>query len=224
MREETAVDTTGDGLDDTTVSDSLLSGFGNARIADTPEASRDASPKHRRAGSTPSRIRGSTFAAASAGAAGAAGTVDGLTTLPLAEARLAGSASPGKRGGKAPILVKDDDRGGHTHELMLSMADQLRHGSGLIIAAAIIPLAPGQDYDDQEAVLKSEAEKTLMSRLMKTMGVQGFCMTVLAREVSEGRSHAIQCAGLGPLSPNTILMGWPWWWKAKPTRFVPEFM
>jgi hypothetical protein len=19
-------------------------------------------------------------------------------------------------------------------------------------------------------------------------------------------------------------MGWPWWWKAKPTRFVPEFM
>jgi hypothetical protein len=35
---------------------------------------------------------------------------------------------------------------------MLSVADQLRHGSGLIIAAAIIPLAPGQDYDNPDAV------------------------------------------------------------------------
>ena len=29
--------------------------------------------------------------------------------------------------------VKVGDQGGHTHELMLSVADQLRHGSGLTI-------------------------------------------------------------------------------------------
>ena len=28
---------------------------------------------------------------------------------------------------------------GHTHELMFSVAEQLRHGSGLVIAAAIVP-------------------------------------------------------------------------------------
>ena len=35
-----------------------------------------------------------------------------------------------------------------------------------------------------------------MSRLMKAMGVEGFCMTVLTHKVSEGQSHAIQCAEL----------------------------
>ena len=33
----------------------------------------------------------------------------------------------------------------------------------------------------------------------------------------------MQCAGLGPLTPNTVLMGWPWWWRRDPKRYVPEF-
>ena len=254
LREETSVDTTGDGLDDTAFNadpdacvhldgGEVARGLGGLRFIQeagvsrtqsregppspkgpgppSPKGSdtspkRDTSPKPRRAGS-----------ASKLGGGGMGGTSAPVGGKPLDRSGSTGSSSGSSQGAvraKAPLLVKDGDQGGHTHELMLSVADQLRHGSGLIIAAAIIPLAPGQDYDDQEAVLKSEAEKTLMSRLMKTMGVQGFCMTVLAREVSEGRSHAIQCAGLGPLTPNTILMGWPWWWKAKPTRFVPEFM
>ena len=63
-----------------------------------------------------------------------------------------------------------------------------------------------------------------MTRLMKGMGVEGFCMTVLAKNPGEGKSHAIQCAGLGPLTPNTVLVGWPWWWRAQPKRHVPEFL
>ena len=34
---------------------------------------------------------------------------------------------------KAQLNVKVGDQGGHTHELMLSVADQLRHGSDLTI-------------------------------------------------------------------------------------------
>ena len=34
---------------------------------------------------------------------------------------------------KAQLNVKVGDQGGHTHELMLSVADQLRHGTGRII-------------------------------------------------------------------------------------------
>lgn len=32
----------------------------------------------------------------------------------------------------------------------------------------------------------------------------------------EGKLSAIQWAGLGPLAPNTLLMGWPWWWRSDP--------
>ena len=24
--------------------------------------------------------------------------------------------------------------------------------------------------------------------------------------------------------PNTLLMGWPWWWRANPQKYVPEFL
>ena len=38
------------------------------------------------------------------------------------------------------------------------------------------------------------------------------------------RATAIQCAGLGPLTPNTVMMGWPWWWRSNPAKYVPEFL
>ena len=63
-----------------------------------------------------------------------------------------------------------------------------------------------------------------MTDLMKDMGVQGFAMTVLTHDATEGKAYAIQCAGLGPLTPNTVLMGWPWWWKSNPDKYVPEFL
>ena len=49
-------------------------------------------------------------------------------------------------------------------------------------------------------------------------------MAVLARDTAEGKAYAIQCAGLGTLTPNTVLMGWPWWWKTNEQKFVPEFL
>ena len=63
-----------------------------------------------------------------------------------------------------------------------------------------------------------------MQQHMKDAGVQGFAMTVLTQDATEGKAYAIQCAGLGPLTPNTVLMGWPWWWKSDPAKHVPEFL
>mmetsp|Transcript_28729 Transcript_28729/g.88042 ORF Transcript_28729/g.88042 Transcript_28729/m.88042 type:complete len:684 (-) Transcript_28729:1097-3148(-) len=110
---------------------------------------------------------------------------------------------------------------GHTHELMFSVAEQLRHGSGLVIAAAIVP---GTSADALPAVRAAEAERSRMERLMAGMGVQGFCKTILAPTLLEGKLTAIQWAGLGPLTPNTLLMGWPWWWRSDPEKYVPELI
>ena len=74
-----------------------------------------------------------------------------------------------------------------------------------------------------EAVIAAEEEERVMGARMKEMGVQGFAMTVLT-DANDGKRNAIQCAGLGPLTPNTILMGWPWWWRANPKTYVPEFL
>jgi len=116
-------------------------------------------------------------------------------------------------------LVRGDV--GHTHERMFSVAAQLRHGSGLVIAAAVVP---GASADSLRAVALAEAERARMDSLMGRMGVRGFCKTILARTLLEGKLGAIQWAGLGPLVPNTLLMGWPWWWRDEPEKYVPELV
>ena len=55
----------------------------------------------------------------------------------------------------------------------------------------------------------AEEEEREMRNMMKDMGVNGFPMAVLTHDATEGKAYAIQCAGLGPLTPNTVLMGWP---------------
>jgi len=113
---------------------------------------------------------------------------------------------------------------GHTHEHMFAVAHQLRHGTGLIIAAAIMQLREDEATHDLAPVLATEEEERVMAALMKDVGVEGFPMAVLARDTAEGKAYAIQCAGLGTLTPNTVLMGWPWWWKTNEQKFVPEFL
>jgi len=127
--------------------------------------------------------------------------------------------------GDAEISASEESpnqKGGHTHELMFSVAQQLRHGSGLILAAAIIPC--GADDDEVELLQKAEAERKEMIRMMDQMDVGGFPLTVVTHDESEGKAYAMQCAGLGPLTPNTVVMGWPWWWQSNPTKFVPAFI
>mmetsp|Transcript_23999 Transcript_23999/g.79767 ORF Transcript_23999/g.79767 Transcript_23999/m.79767 type:complete len:680 (+) Transcript_23999:134-2173(+) len=90
---------------------------------------------------------------------------------------------------------------GHTHERMFSVAAQLRHGSGLVIAAAVVP---GASADSLRAVALAEAERARMDSLMGRMGVRGFCKTILARTLLEGKLGAIQWAGRREPSRNLL--------------------
>jgi len=117
-----------------------------------------------------------------------------------------------------------DSAVGHTHFVMLSLAEQLRKGQGLVIAAAVIPLQENETMNDPNIVAYAESEKRFMSYLYKRLGLQGFPMTVMARNPIDAKAYAIQCAGLGPLAPNTVLMGWPWWWRREAETHVPAFV
>ena len=137
---------------------------------------------------------------------------------------MSGGALPFKPRGEGNSLQPHPSEIGHTHEHMLAVAHQLRHGSGLIIAGAIMQMGADQHNHDLAPVIAAEEEERKMQSLMNDMGVRGFAMAVLTHDVTEGKAYAIQCAGLGPLTPNTVLMGWPWWWKVNPDKYVPEFL
>ena len=84
--------------------------------------------------------------------------------------------------------------------------------------SSLLASCAGTSADALPAVRAAEAERSRMERLMAGMGVQGFCKTILAPTLLEGKLTAIQWAGLGPLTPNTLLMGWPWWWRSDPEK------
>ena len=64
-----------------------------------------------------------------------------LRSLQAHEAAIAGAAAAAPDG----EICDDAILGvGHTHTMMFSVAHQLRHGTGLIVAAAIVPLRKGE--------------------------------------------------------------------------------
>ena len=69
------------------------------------------------------------------------------------------------------------------------MAEQLRHGSGLIIASAIMQAGDG---DEEEQIERVADEKWTMEQLMDRMGVRGFCTALLAKTSFEGKLYAMQ--------------------------------
>lgn len=49
--------------------------------------------------------------------------------------------------------------------------------------------------------------------MMKEAKVKGFVEAVVVQGVSENVPTVIQCVGMGALRPNTIVVGWPRYWK-----------
>ena len=83
-------------------------------------------------------------------------------------------------------------------------------------------MGEGQETHDLGPVIAAEEEERVMQSLMKDVGVEGFAMAVLTHDATEGKAYAIQCAGLGPLTPNTVLMGCTGWFGESARRIILE--
>lgn len=90
---------------------------------------------------------------------------------------------------------------------MIDLASQLKKGKGLCVVAMIVE---GKLLDQAEnAELLSED----LEKVMENAGLKGFAHTLVSPTFREGKTSALQLAGLGPMTPNTVLLSWPHHWN-----------
>lgn len=107
-------------------------------------------------------------------------------------------------------MVKLQEDGSPTHPEILSFAEQLKKGRGLTIVAAVLPGEFNDLFDE------ARRQRQLLSTLMDEAGVTGFPLTFISESYQLGMQALLQSVGLGPLRPNTLLLGWPRPWREDP--------
>ena len=107
------------------------------------------------------------------------------------------------------VLVQLDNDGGIQQPRLLSIADQLKMGKGLVIFAAVVE----GNYSQKKDVIEF-AENSLIEQNQE-LGIQAFTKVIAADSYLEGCSYLFQGLGLGCLCPNTVLLVWPEDWKTR---------
>eukprot|EP00656_Telonema_subtile_P056407 TRINITY_DN9001_c0_g1_i1.p1 TRINITY_DN9001_c0_g1~~TRINITY_DN9001_c0_g1_i1.p1 ORF type:complete len:1149 (-),score=269.74 TRINITY_DN9001_c0_g1_i1:247-3693(-) len=97
-----------------------------------------------------------------------------------------------------------DETHGYQHDDVLYLAHQLKKARGLCIVTAI---ETGKLTPEKHRL--AEREKSVIEAHMRTIGLKGFVHCLISSSYHQGFSHSMQIAGLGPLSPNTIVLAWP---------------
>lgn len=105
------------------------------------------------------------------------------------------------------VLVRLTEDGLPAHPRLLSVADQLKMGKGLNIVGAVIT---GKVLEKVAEV--EEGRKRLISKL-EELSIRGFCSVLAAPAYLDGATYFLQGAGLGLLSPNSLLLAWPSHWR-----------
>ena len=97
-----------------------------------------------------------------------------------------------------------------TDSMILSFVSQLKKGRGLCMVASIVEgdVEPsGQTYQDLEQ------RKQVLRSGMEAHDVEGFPQVFMSPTLGVGMDFVFQNAGLGGLSPNTVIFRWPTKWK-----------
>eukprot|EP01059_Diplonema_ambulator_P014273 TRINITY_DN25147_c0_g1_i1.p1 TRINITY_DN25147_c0_g1~~TRINITY_DN25147_c0_g1_i1.p1 ORF type:complete len:1241 (+),score=290.42 TRINITY_DN25147_c0_g1_i1:126-3725(+) len=108
------------------------------------------------------------------------------------------------------VFVRLDQNLSIVQPRLLSVADQLKAGKGLVIFAAVVE---GDPVAKREAVL---AVKKYVRSQLEDLGIAGFYRVVAAPTTLTGFTFLMQGVGLGALSPNTIMTTWPDDWRVRP--------
>lgn len=79
----------------------------------------------------------------------------------------------------------------------------LTSGHGVLTLAQIVPGSLEEMADRRENHI------ALLRKLIRESEIEAFPAVVVAEELSEGVEWLVQCYGIGGLTPNTVLFGWP---------------
>ena len=110
-------------------------------------------------------------------------------------------------------LVDTDENGNPTKPQMLSVLGQMKKGRGL---SMVFSLVKG-DVVDKEVCEKAKDCRSILKLHMKEEGVPGFVEVIPTMNSmwSESVWDAVVHSGLGPMSPNSVLLSWPDDWATK---------
>uniref|UniRef100_A0A1Y9IHS4 Uncharacterized protein n=1 Tax=Anopheles gambiae TaxID=7165 RepID=A0A1Y9IHS4_ANOGA len=105
------------------------------------------------------------------------------------------------------MLAKLNDDFTPKYRKLFSFVSQLKAGKGL---AVVVSLIPG---DFTRRAGEAAAAKQALRKVMDDEKVKGFCDVLVASNIADGLSHAVQTIGLGGMKPNTVIIGWPYGWR-----------
>uniref|UniRef100_T2M3T2 Solute carrier family 12 member 6 n=1 Tax=Hydra vulgaris TaxID=6087 RepID=T2M3T2_HYDVU len=141
---------------------------------------------------------------------------DGFSGLALSAARFSllrlESYSPHTKNWRPQVLVlcpieeKPNSLNSECKKV-ISLASQLKAGKGLTIVSTVIQ----QEFLD--GALKHDELEEDLKKVMKEERIKGFSSVVSMPNMKDAFSQIVQTAGLGGLTPNTVLIAWPNNWK-----------
>ncbi|CAH0695418.1 unnamed protein product [Spodoptera exigua] len=139
---------------------------------------------------------------------------DGLRGLALSAARYSllrlEQGPPHTKNWRPQVLVlaKLNNELMPTYRKMLAFASQLKAGKGLTVCVSVL----GGDFPRRSGDATSARQN--LRRCMDEEKVKGFVDVLVAPHIADGLSHLVQTTGLGGLKPNTVIVGWPYGWRA----------
>lgn len=139
---------------------------------------------------------------------------DGLRGLALSAARYSllrlEEGPPHTKNWRPQILVlaKLNSELRPTYRKMLAFANQLKAGKGLTVCVSVL----GGEFPRRSG--DASMAKQNLRKCMEEEKVKGFVDVLVTPDIAEGLSNLVQTTGLGGLKPNTVIIGWPYGWRA----------
>ncbi|KAL3315031.1 hypothetical protein Ciccas_006340 [Cichlidogyrus casuarinus] len=103
------------------------------------------------------------------------------------------------------IYLPVDEKNHIYHNRLLDLAHQLKAGKGLTLVTTVIQ---GDIFEGQS---KSAEVKDELHELLRDKRIKGLPEVIISKEIAEGMLNMAQCAGLGNLRHNTIMVSFPAW-------------
>ncbi|XP_062500630.1 solute carrier family 12 member 6-like [Corticium candelabrum] len=107
------------------------------------------------------------------------------------------------------VLLKLDEDFKPSDSRLLSFSNQLKAGKGLTLVSSVLQAEFRNSFGEVSAA------KQCLKRAMIEEKIKGFTQVIASTDVALGLSYLIQGSGLGGLTHNAVVFGWPDSWRKK---------